>query len=998
MCVAGFTGAVALLPVKAELPVEATPLPFSETFTSEDALDAFTVLDVDGNGLTWRHDGNAVCNPGNQDNSDDWLITPGFYMEAGKMYTVRFRAYGSSYWEMFEVKYGTTPTPAGLTETFIPVRSVEGNSFSPLDYEDVIVPASDGIYYIGFHSITADRNFYLDDIAVDAPVVKDAPGTVTDFTVVADPTGLNKATVSLTAPSVTVSGESLTAIDGIRIMRGDEPVANITEVTPGEKISVTDEVSAAGLYTYTAFAFNENGTSADVSATVWVGANKPLPVGNLEAWETENDGEVTVYWTVPDADIDGKELDPSLLTYRVIEITDGHEVVVAENHSRTSYTYTPQLVDTQEFKSWAVEAVSAAGASRRSYTSIMAVGTPLTMPFAESFAAGKTSTPCLLQSIDGDAAWDFFIDGKMVKDVFSQDNDGGFAGMRGQDMSSAAICTGKIKIEGENPALMLFVHSFGPSDDNEMEIYAQEGDNLTLLSSFELSELPERGWNYVTIPMKKFIGHQVQFMFMATVWAYNYTFLDNIRVDEAVDCDLAALMITAPAEVVPAEDFDVTVTVENLGLETADIYTVSLYRDGQLLDSRSGESLASGKAVRFTFSDRLGVTSPAMVSYHAEVAATDDTLTDNNISRAVTVSLLLPSYPVVTDLSAEKTENTVTLSWSAPDVSAGIAEPVTETFENCEPFATSIPGWTFIDADGGKIGGLGVGTGNQVVDIPGIAVDSPQSWWVWDLETLPLQADGDVMAAASGSRFLAQMYNYDPEKVVPCDDWAISPRLSGDAQTISLMARSFQKGYSETFEILYSTGSLNPDDFTLVEEKYMIPSEWKLYTFDLPDGAEYFAIRCTSSNKFMLFVDDVTFIPAETNAELVITGYNIYRDGLLLTPDPVTETSYIDRDLPEGDHVYHVTTVYDRGESAVSNPAVPGSSGIAGVSGNDNIVIAGLPGEIVVGGADGIRITVFTIDGRYVAGVTGTAETHIPLSSGIYIVRAASQVAKVLVK
>lgn len=973
-------------------------LPYRQQFPDEASLADFTVIDGDGNGRTWKTDMSAACNPGNQDKTDDWLITPGFSMEKGKMYNVRFTAWGSSYYEMFEVKVGTDPSAAGMTESFVEARQVQANSFSPLSVEEVFVPQADGVYYFGFHSVTADRNFYIDNLEIDAPVTVDAPEAVADLNVIPDQNGLNRAEITFIVPSKTVGGNDLTEISGVRVQRDDEIIANKTDVLPGQKVTVEDAVPAAGYYTYSVFAFNDSGVSTASSVTLWVGVNKPGPVTEVEACET-SDGEVLISWAIPGTDIDGKNIDPSLLSYRITEITDGHEVVVAEKCTKPTFTYRPEIIGTQEFKGWSVEAVSEGGVSNPAYTAIMAVGTPYAMPFAESFAQGKPSLPMGLNTVEGDAAWDYFVDGKMVRDIFSQDNDGGFAGMRGQDMSSALIYTGKIKIEGENPVLTLFVNSFGSTDENELEIMAQEGEDMVRLKAFELCDLPSRGWNYVTVPLSQFKGHQIQLHFMATVWSYNYTFIDNIRVGEAMDCNLNAKKIDAPAEVPPNEPFSLSVSVENLGQAVSPAYTVELYRDGELLTTESGEGLGSGLSAEISFADCLGVTSPESVEYHAVVKVAGDGDEDDNISAVAKVSLKLHPFPAVSDLAAELTDGGVSLSWSAPDASAGFSEPVTESFEDYEPFTATPGDWTFIDMDHGKIGGLGMGEGNQTVEIPGIPVDSQQSWWVWDVETVPLAANGAQVTGASGNKFIVQMYNYDPSQTVPNDDWAISPELSGEAQTVTFYARSFQNSFLETFEFLYSTAGKNPDDFILVERKHMIGWEWALYSFEIPDGAKYFAIRCTSENKFMLFVDDVTFTPRAATGELAIEGYNIYRYGEKINDAPVTATSFTDPVLAECIRTYVVSTVYDRGESRVSNAVTVGSSGIADVVPAGDVTVAVEGREIIVTGAEGHSVAVYTVDGRIVFTTSAApAALNIPVGTGLYVVKASSIVTKVIVK
>ncbi len=61
----------------------------------------------------------------------------------------------------------------------------------------------------------------------------------------------------------------------------------------------------------------------------------------------------------------------------------------------------------------------------------------------------------------------------------------------------------------------------------------------------------------------------------------------------------------------------------------------------------------------------------------------------------------------------------------------------------------------------------------------------------------------------------------------------------------------------------------------------------------------------------------------QPNAESDLAGYHVYRNGLRLTPAPISETTYLDPDLPEGTYIYTVTALDLAGhESAPSAPAV----------------------------------------------------------------------------
>lgn len=63
----------------------------------------------------------------------------------------------------------------------------------------------------------------------------------------------------------------------------------------------------------------------------------------------------------------------------------------------------------------------------------------------------------------------------------------------------------------------------------------------------------------------------------------------------------------------------------------------------------------------------------------------------------------------------------------------------------------------------------------------------------------------------------------------------------------------------------------------------------------LLEGTKYAAIRSRSTDKYFLFIDDVTFIPADAApAAVTLKGYNIYRNGMKLNSTLLTEPAYTD--------------------------------------------------------------------------------------------------------
>ncbi|MDE7120225.1 MAG: choice-of-anchor J domain-containing protein, partial [Muribaculaceae bacterium] len=318
--------------------------------------------------------------------------------------------------------------------------------------------------------------------------------------------------------------------------------------------------------------------------------------------------------------------------------------------------------------------------------------------------------------------------------------------------------------------------------------------------------------------------------------------------------------------------------------------------------------------------------------------------------------------------------------------------PVTDDFESYAPFAeTGVGEWLFVDGDGMPVGAI------TDVTLPGIEWFTPHAWWVMDNTGL-----NESFKASSGTKYLAQMYAVsDPQatQAMKCDDWIISPMLTGQAQTLTFKARSYSATYAETFEVLWSDGSTELADFNKIAARNEIAATWQTYTFAIPEGARRFAIRCTSYNRFMLFVDDVTFIP-ESERNLTVEGYNVWRDGQLITPVPVTGTSYVDNGEAALAHVskYVVTTVYDKGESAASNEAVPGFVSIDGPDAGCVAVYAA-QGRVIVKGAAGRHISLCGADGRsFYSGVVAGDVASYRVPAGIVIVKAGDSVFKLIVE
>ena len=116
--------------------------------------------------------------------------------------------------------------------------------------------------------------------------------------------------------------------------------------------------------------------------------------------------------------------------------------------------------------------------------------------------------------------------------------------------------------------------------------------------------------------------------------------------------------------------------------------------------------------------------------------------------------------------------------------------------------------------------------------------------------------------------------------------------------------------------MLYSTTGLKPEDFTRVNSFKQEDSHWGEYAFDVPAGAQYFAIRNTTEGAPFdgLLIDDISYLAGYG----LLEGFNVYRDHELIESLPADATSFSEGQMPWGRHQYAVTAIFAGGESALT--------------------------------------------------------------------------------
>lgn len=976
----------------------------------ESGIDGWTILDANADEKTWTEYQGAIRVSYNSAKAmDDWLITPPLKLEAGKAYNVSFQAKsnGTSFPERIEVKYGKVNTAEGMTETLVPATDLTTGEWE--DFSQMLAPEEDGTYYIGFHGISDADMFYLwlDNFQIEAGVSALAPGLASNLTATADAAGALKCTVAFNAPDKTMNGQTLSSLTKVEILRGDEVIKTIDAPAVGAPLSYEDTAAPQGNVTYTVIGYNDEGAGLKASVTTFVGFDLPSPVESATIQRTDTEGQVIVSWTPVTTDIKGHALPAGEVTYKLVKAEGNALVTIAENLTGESYSYQAVEAGEQDFVQVGVQAVTSAGEGDIAATDMIPVGTPY-HGISESFPGGNLNYIWGFSSIDGGTV--NLLGDADLKGITSQDADDGFIAIQGQYIDAGAdFFSGLISLDGiENPGLVFYTYNIvgenGDADINEITVSVKElgqEEWTPVMGPKTVDELcggvPDE-WGRVQVSLGAYANKTIQFQITGIVKKYAYMFFDNFSIGSILAHDVAALGITAPGKVKTGENYNVDVNVANVGAQAAEGVSVELYADEELVETKEVATIETGKSASVSFERTMSALAEEPVSYYAKVVYAADENAENNQTSSIEVVPVVSNLPVATDLQASNVEAGIKLTWNEPNLEGGVAEQVTDDFEDGDAFAAQYGDWTFADLDGSPVGGF------QNMEIPGItSFETTGSFWIWDQS----QLGNETFAAHSGSKYLFALFNADGTGNPPVqnNDWAISPELTGDAQTISFYARSYDTSgqYPENVAVYYSTGSKEASDFIKIEGagSNAVPSEWTEFTADLPAGAKYFAIVCESYDSFMLMVDDVTYTPAGLTANLEIAGYNVYRDGVKINDALVADCEFVDTNVVvDTQYTYVVTVVYtDKGESKASNEVVIKRENVSvdGI-GDGAVSIKAENGKIVVLNAEGLDVVVAAANGAVVYSGAGELKTEVAVANGVYVVTAGKTVRKVIVR
>ncbi|RYY21113.1 MAG: T9SS type A sorting domain-containing protein, partial [Cytophagaceae bacterium] len=268
-----------------------TTFPYTENFdgvTAPNLPCGVTVFDANNDNNTWV---NAAATPSSSPNAmrysysftapaDDWFFTNAISMQAGATYQLQFKysAYSATYPEGLEVKVGTAATVVGQTTTVFTNTNIANTSYvtttpgTTTANGQVVgfTPTTSGIYYFGFHAISAVNQYYLyvDDVNVNVTSLAGCP----------TPTALSVNSITDSRATVVFSGPSVATSYKVSYVPAGTP---LTASSPFVTTTTTSALIATGLLPDTPYEVYVQGTCGAAGLGITAG-----PVGFRTACAT----------------------------------------------------------------------------------------------------------------------------------------------------------------------------------------------------------------------------------------------------------------------------------------------------------------------------------------------------------------------------------------------------------------------------------------------------------------------------------------------------------------------------------------------------------------------------------------------------------------------------------------------------------------------------------------------------------------------------------------
>ncbi|MDE7413987.1 MAG: choice-of-anchor J domain-containing protein [Muribaculaceae bacterium] len=506
--------------------------PFKIDF-SRSTLDAHTIIDANGDGVTWSLEpGDCYYSPGlTQTKANDWLISPPFALDENHTYefTVDCGSISKFASEAMEIYYGEAPTVEAMTNVLIPMTEL--NTGEDVTLTGIIRPTKTGNCFIGFHCVSGYSSYwlYLDSYSVSAPIDNSTPDAIENVTITPDINGELKATITFKTPETTLGGELLDENVYVVVEKAHDEVFS-GSFKPGEMVTFETEVYYSGSATYTFMPSTRNGGDGPATTfEVFIGLDKPSYPEKAMGWQIGNESLIELTWNPVTTNIHGNAINPNDVTYNVYTIQNGYLGTKLNSDPITDTRIALQLQDVTEqvYLQFGLTAEWKGKESTAMPTALICYGPAFDMPVILS--NGECLNKYLIH-VDNEngAQVSVFADSDLLT---SQDGDGeGWAFVFDALDQKAALVTGRIHIAGEEPVLQYFVMRQAEEDNNTLTAYAAINGERNKLGSVAIDEMPVGKWSLVEYDLRNFLNQNAEMRIEGDCQGRKNTFFDNIMI------------------------------------------------------------------------------------------------------------------------------------------------------------------------------------------------------------------------------------------------------------------------------------------------------------------------------------------------------------------------------------------------------------------------------------------------------------------------------------
>ncbi len=523
-------------------------LPYSNHFETQDRANELTYINANNDNKVWTYAVNCDLRGSHgiylpkpdkpsgwfatQPPSDDWAITPGLPLEAGKTYTVTYKVFGTyadmeDYRERFEVKIGTSPTVAGMTTTIQSAMIVSNDNVHPLTHTIVFAAPGTGTYYIGLHGIS-NPGFWFGCLGIDVSegVPSTAPNMPKSMSVTPAADGSLSAEVSVGVSRWNTLKQNITALDRVELLANKQLVYTWENPTPGDTYTTTVALPLDGNYEFTAVPYGTDGIAGiPRSESAYIGVRPPSNVTGAVLAETSNPGEVNMTWNAVTTNIDGTAIDPSMVTYNVYS---ADETPIETDMAETSLAIQAMDYDNdpQQFVRYYVTShFGSFYSAQAAFTPFLLMGKPYELPFYETTTVDAMRYAWLYS---GDLAWD--VSGE-DEDLKAADGDGTFYFIAGSEANQTGTMTSaKIHISGLDPVLTFSYCTLSGCTNTLAVKVICEGATYNLGTITLSGSSSDFTWASQSYDLGEFLDKDIQLEFTGTVVSHAAVIMDAIKV------------------------------------------------------------------------------------------------------------------------------------------------------------------------------------------------------------------------------------------------------------------------------------------------------------------------------------------------------------------------------------------------------------------------------------------------------------------------------------